>query len=139
MLNSHKVISDLPADLPLVVLDPVLFEQVLVNLFENAAKYGSDGSEICVRARADGSGVVLQILDEGPGIADADRERIFEKFYRAQKGDFVQAGTGLGLPICRGFIEALHGSIEAGHQNDRTGAVFTIHLPASHGEKVRLS
>ena len=67
MLNSHKVISDLPADLPLVVLDPVLFEQVLVNLFENAAKYGSDGSEICVRARADGSGVCCRFLTKGPG------------------------------------------------------------------------
>jgi two-component system sensor histidine kinase KdpD len=73
--------------------------------------------------------VALQILDEGVGIPPGDVERIFDKFYRAQKGDQVRAGTGLGLAISRGFVEALKGTITAGNRTDRSGAVFTIRLP----------
>ena len=69
------------------------------------------------------------MLDEGVGIPPDDVERIFDKFYRAQKGDQVRAGTGLGLAISRGFVEALKGTITAANRADRTGAVFTIRLP----------
>jgi two-component system sensor histidine kinase KdpD len=71
----------------------------------------------------------LLILDEGNGIPPADLEHIFDKFYRAQKGDQVRAGTGLGLAISRGFVEAMQGTITAANRTDRTGAVFTIRLP----------
>jgi two-component system sensor histidine kinase KdpD len=71
--------------------------------------------------------VKLQVLDEGDGIAEADLERIFDKFHRAQKGDQVRAGTGLGLSISR--VEAMHGAITAANRKDRTGAVFTMTLP----------
>jgi two-component system sensor histidine kinase KdpD len=71
----------------------------------------------------------LQIKDEGDGIPPEEVERIFDKFYRVQKGDQVRAGTGLGLAISRGFIEAMKGTIVAGNRNDRRGAVFTIRLP----------
>ena len=73
--------------------------------------------------------MTLQVLDEGDGIPPADLERIFDKFYRVQKGDQVRAGTGLGLAISRGFVEAMHGTIAAGNRSDRSGAVFTIRLP----------
>jgi two-component system sensor histidine kinase KdpD len=69
------------------------------------------------------------MLDEGAGIPAGDVERIFDKFYRAQKGDQVRAGTGLGLAISRGFVEALKGTITAANRADRSGAVFTIRLP----------
>jgi two-component system sensor histidine kinase KdpD len=69
------------------------------------------------------------VLDEGGGIPTEDLERIFDKFYRAQKGDRVRAGTGLGLAISRGFVEAMGGTIAAGNRSDRSGAVFTIALP----------
>ena len=72
---------------------------------------------------------MLQVLDEGDGIPPDDLERIFDKFYRAQKGDQVRAGTGLGLAISRGFVEAMHGTIVAANRTDRSGAVFTIRLP----------
>jgi two-component system sensor histidine kinase KdpD len=78
---------------------------------------------------------VLQILDEGEGIPPADLEHIFDKFYRAQKGDQVRAGTGLGLAISRGFVEALKGTIVAANRNDRSGAVFTIRLPIPSGRQ----
>jgi K+-sensing histidine kinase KdpD len=66
---------------------------------------------------------VLQILDEGAGIPPAELESVFDKFYRAQKGDHVRPGTGLGLAISRGFVEAMHGTISAANRSDRSGAV----------------
>ena len=88
------------------------------------------GSRIDIRATRDGELVEIEVVDEGPGIPPADFERIFDKFYRVQKGDQVRAGTGLGLAISRGFVEALHGTITAANRTDRSGAVFTVMLPA---------
>ena len=79
--------------------------------------------------KRDGPAVYLQVLDEGGGIPPDDLEHIFDKFYRAQKGDQVRAGTGLGLAISRGFVEAMRGTITAANRSDRSGAVFTIMLP----------
>lgn len=129
ILAAHQVDVDLPNNLPMLRIDPVLFEQVLFNLFDNAGKYSEPKSHIRVQAFTDGRTLTLQILDEGAGISEEELERVFGKFTRAQKGDSVQAGTGLGLAICRGFIEAMGGSIVVGNRSDRTGAVFTIKLP----------
>ena len=65
--------------------------------------------------------VVLQVIDEGPGIPPDDLERVFDTFYRVRKGDQVRAGTGLGLSICRGFVEAMGGTISAANRTDRSG------------------
>jgi two-component system, OmpR family, sensor histidine kinase KdpD len=129
ILSEHRVELELAGDLPMLELDAVLFEQVLFNLLDNAAKYAPRGTTICIRSWRDGSFVYLQILDEGSGIPPGDLEHIFDKFYRAQKGDHVRAGTGLGLAISRGFVEALHGTIVAENRPDRGGAMFTIRLP----------
>jgi two-component system sensor histidine kinase KdpD len=129
MLVRHRVELDLACDLPMLDLDAVLFEQVLFNLLDNAAKYAPVGSTIRVQGWQDQGAVSLQIVDEGEGIPPGDLEHIFDKFYRAQKGDQVRAGTGLGLAISRGFIEAMHGTIAAANRTDRSGAVFTIRLP----------
>jgi two-component system sensor histidine kinase KdpD len=137
ILARHRVDVDLAADLPMLDLDAVLFEQVLFNLLDNAAKYAPAGTTIRLQAWRDDRAVWLQILDEGDGIPPADLERIFDKFYRVQKGDQVRAGTGLGLAISRGFIEAMHGTIAAANRNDRSGAVFTIRLPRT-AEPARL-
>ncbi|MBB3316270.1 two-component system sensor histidine kinase KdpD [Rhizobium sp. BK181] len=129
ILAHHQTAIRIPADLPMVRVDPVLFEQVLFNLFDNAAKYAPEGSSIRIEAWADAYSVMIQVLDEGPGIPPADVDRVFDTFYRVRKGDQVRAGTGLGLSICRGFVEAMGGTITAGNRNDRSGAVFTIRLP----------
>jgi two-component system sensor histidine kinase KdpD len=129
ILAHHRVKLDLAKDLPMVEIDPVLFEQLLFNLLDNAAKYAPAGSIVTIQSWSDRDTVGLKVLDEGEGIPPDDLERIFEKFYRAQKADHVRAGTGLGLAISRGFIEAMHGSISAGNRTDRNGAVFTITLP----------
>jgi two-component system sensor histidine kinase KdpD len=129
VLSDHRVEVEMSGMLPMLKLDPVLFEQVLFNILDNAAKHAPAGSTISVRAWQSDGTVTLQILDEGEGIPPEDLERIFDKFYRARKGDRVPAGTGLGLPICRGFIEAMDGTIEAANRSDRSGAVITIKLP----------
>ena len=129
LLAGHHVKIALQPDLPMVKLDPVLFEQVLFNLFDNAAKYAPDGTTISVAADQTGQSVTVRVLDEGDGIPEADLERIFDKFYRARAGDRQRAGTGLGLAICRGFVEAMGGTISAANRDDRKGAVFTIRLP----------
>jgi two-component system sensor histidine kinase KdpD len=129
VLAPHETSIDMARDLPMLKLDPVLFEQVLFNLLDNAAKYTPAGTVIEIRAWQESGIVRLQILDEGGGIPQADLERIFDKFYRVQAGDRRRVGTGLGLAICRGFVEAMGGTIIAGNRPDRTGAVFTITLP----------
>jgi two-component system sensor histidine kinase KdpD len=129
ILARHKVELELGGDLPMLELDAVLFEQALFNLLDNASKYAPAGTTIRLRGWRDDDAAFLQILDEGEGIPNADLEHIFDKFYRAQKGDQVRAGTGLGLAISRGFIEAMHGTIGAANRTDRSGAVFTIRLP----------
>ncbi len=129
ILRHHHVQLDLATDVPMLALDAVLFEQVLFNLLDNAAKYAPAGTTICIRSWRDQEGVSLQVVDEGEGIAQDDLEHIFDKFYRAQKADQVRAGTGLGLAISRGFIEAMRGTIVAANRADRRGAVFTIRLP----------
>jgi two-component system sensor histidine kinase KdpD len=131
VLQQHRTEVEIDADLPMFRIDPVLFEQVLFNLLDNAAKYSPTGSIIKIRAWQDDGFVRLQILDEGDGIPADDLERIFDKFYRVRKGDRVRAGTGLGLPICRGFVDAMGGTIEAANRSDRSGAVFTIKLPVT--------
>jgi two-component system sensor histidine kinase KdpD len=135
ILVHHKVSLELVADLPMLELDAVLFEQVLFNLLDNAAKYAPSGTKISIRGARDQDSVALQILDEGSGIPPAELESVFDKFYRAQKGDHVRPGTGLGLAISRGFVEAMRGTISAANRIDRSGAVITIRLPvpaASH-------
>lgn len=127
--GQHRIETDLAADLPMLQLDPVLFEQVLFNLIDNAAKYAPAGSTIRIQAWADDGRLELQVLDEGPGIPPADLERIFDSFYRVNKTDHVRAGTGLGLSICRGFVEAMGGTISAANRADRSGSVFTITMP----------
>jgi two-component system sensor histidine kinase KdpD len=131
ILQNHQVKIDLEPNLPMVKIDMVLMEQVLFNLFDNAAKYAPQGSRIEVAAARENGFVAVRVLDEGDGIPDADLERVFDKFYRVRRGDRQRAGTGLGLAICRGFIEAMGGRITAANRTGRKGAVFTITLPAA--------
>jgi two-component system, OmpR family, sensor histidine kinase KdpD len=129
ILGQHRVEIELEPNLPMLKLDAVLFEQVLFNLLDNAAKYAPPNSTIRVQSWRQQDAVKLEIIDEGSGIPREDVERIFDKFHRAQKSDQVRAGTGLGLAISRGFIEAMGGEISAANRQDRPGAVFAITIP----------
>jgi len=128
-LRGHKVVLDLPDDLPPVFADPLLMEQALVNLLDNAAKYSPPGSEIRIHAEATTSSVLVMVADEGPGIPPDALPYIFDKFYRAKASDSRIAGTGLGLAVARGFVEAFGGTLDAVNRGDRSGALMTIALP----------
>jgi two-component system sensor histidine kinase KdpD len=130
ILADHRTQVSLEPGLPMLDVDAVLFEQVLFNLLDNAGKYAPPGALIAIKAWRDSGRVTVQVVDEGPGIPPADLERVFDKFYRGGVADRRRAGTGLGLAICRGFVEAMRGTITAANRTDRSGAVFTMQLPA---------
>jgi two-component system sensor histidine kinase KdpD len=126
-LSGRDVKTSVAPDLPLLSVDPVLFEQVLVNLVENAIKHTPSGSPIEIGARLLPEGVAIEVADRGPGIPAGSEELMFEKFRRGT--DARSGGVGLGLAICRGIVEAHRGTITAAHRAGG-GAVFTVLLPS---------
>jgi two-component system sensor histidine kinase KdpD len=133
LTGGHIIALELEPGLPPLNIDPVLTEQVLFNLLDNAVKYAPPASRIMLRARKEGAMARMEIADEGEGVPEDDRERIFDKFYRVRAGDRKRAGTGLGLSIARGFLESMGGSITAGNR-EGGGAVFTLVLPLATPE-----
>ena len=131
LLQGHEITVDVQENLPAATANFALLEQALFNVIDNAAKYSPARGEIQVRAFAEGAEVVFQILDRGVGIPDHRAEVIFQKFSRASHGDSKPPGTGLGLVIARGFLQAMGGEIATANRSDGSGAVFTIWLPAS--------
>ena len=119
---------EVPDSLPPVLVDPVRLDQVLTNLLDNARQYAA-GSPVTVTARARGQRVELRVIDHGPGIPEAAREHVFDQFYRV-RGNGRPEGTGMGLAICRGIVEALGGTIRA-ERTPGGGATFVISLPAT--------
>jgi two-component system sensor histidine kinase KdpD len=136
VLAHHEVKPSLPPDLPMLKLDPVLFEQALFNLLDNAAKYSPAGSHVAVTAELIGSHVRLSVSDGGAGIPPTDVERIFDKFYRVQASDNKRPGTGLGLAISRGFIESMGGTLSASNRAGESGALFLITLPVPEAREI---
>jgi len=125
-LGAREIRVNLPPTMPLLSVDPVLFEQVFVNLFENVIKHCSADTPIEITARVEDKTFKIEIADRGPGLPAGAESQVFEKFYR---GPGVRAGgVGLGLSICRGIIMAHGGTISA---ENRTGggALFRIALP----------
>lgn len=125
--QNREIRVRLPDQIPFLLGDDVLLEQVLVNVVSNAIKYSPDYSVIEVKVRRNDNSMTIAVADSGIGIRDIDRERIFDKFYRADTTKHVP-GTGLGLAICKGIVEAHGGTIAAEPNWDR-GTVVTITLP----------
>ena len=125
-LSSHPVDVQLPPELPLVPIDELLIEQVFINLLENAAKYTPPGTPITISAQHADGAVVVEVADQGPGIASGNGEAVFRKFYRAGRGN--EGGAGLGLTICRGIVTAHGGRIWV-DQRSGQGAVFRFTIP----------
>ncbi len=116
-------------DLPMVQADPVLIEQALINILENAAKYSAAGTPITVSGRADGMRVVLSIRDEGVGLDKNELQRVFAPYYRAGRLAGQVAGTGLGLMVSKAFVEATGCEIWAESAGAGHGATFCIGMP----------
>ncbi len=127
-LRDHTVVRQLPADPPLVSVDPVLVEQALVNILENAAKYSPTGSVITVLVEARGDKVAIAVTDQGAGLAPGEVDEIFGRFYRGDQGRTI-AGSGLGLSIARAFVDASGGSITVASDGPGLGTTFTLLLP----------
>ncbi|MBW8844375.1 MAG: DUF4118 domain-containing protein [Burkholderiales bacterium] len=127
VLAGREVAVDLPAELPLVELDAVLIERVLVNLLENAVKYTPPGGPIRVAARAAGRQVEIDVSDSGPGFPAGREEKLFDKFERGDR-ESATPGVGLGLAICKAIVEAHGGRISA-HNVPTGGACVRVELP----------
>lgn len=117
--------------LPPVMADADRLEDVLANLIGNARRFSPPGAPVLVRAHADGGAVQIEVEDRGPGIAEAERERIFDRFYQAQRGaERRQGGAGLGLYIARAYVTAMAGDIRVDGAPGG-GSVFRVRLPAA--------
>jgi two-component system sensor histidine kinase KdpD len=129
-LAGRLVSVKLPPGIPMIYVDAVMIEQVLINLLENVLRYTPEGSPVEFSADVSSLAVEISIADRGPGIPKGCENKLFEKFYRVQR-EAAQSGVGLGLTICRAIIEAHGGSIKA--QNRPTGgAVFSLMIPLDH-------
>jgi two-component system sensor histidine kinase KdpD len=126
-LAPERVRVVLPDDLPVINVDPALFERVLCNLLENAAKFTPPQSEIVISASLSGARIAIVFEDEGPGLPPQKEEAIFQMFERGNR-DSPIPGVGLGLAICRAIVEA-HGGAIRGENRARRGARFLIELP----------
>jgi two-component system sensor histidine kinase KdpD len=125
--REHPLSIVLAPDLPLVPLDAVLIEQVLVNLLENAVKHTPPGTAVSVGSWPRDDGVLIEVADRGKGLAPGDELRVFEKFYRGGS-DSGRGNVGLGLAICKGMVEAHGGRIWA-ENLPQGGAAFRFTLP----------
>ncbi|MGA8260450.1 MAG: ATP-binding protein [Arenicellales bacterium] len=128
-LKGTKLEIDIAEDAALLHVHGVFIEQVLINLLENAARYSQPNQEITIDARRIGDQIVIDVIDQGPGIPEADREKIFEMFQSAHDSKSGREGAGLGLAICRGLIGAHGGAIEARPGPGGKGACLRVTLP----------
>ncbi len=129
-LGGRPVTTTLAEEVPLLSIDPVLVEQLFVNLLENAAKYTPPGSPIEIRASREGGTIVVEVADRGPGLPSGAEERVFERFFRG--AHTTVRGVGLGLPISRAIAQA-HGGRLAAANRPGGGAVFRLTLPLPAG------
>ena len=121
--------TEVPAELPLLYVHAALIEQALINVLENAARFSPAEGHLELRVTVEDQQLCFAVADEGPGIAEADRERIFDMFYTAARGDRGGQGTGLGLAICRGMVGAHGGHIRVEDGLAGRGTCITLCLP----------
>ena len=129
VLAPLQVSTEVPAELPLLYVHAALIEQALVNVLENAARFSPSHGRLQLRAGADEQEIFFSVSDEGPGIPEEDRAKIFDMFYTAARGDRGGQGTGLGLAICQGMVGAHGGRISVADGIDGRGTCITLHLP----------
>lgn len=127
-LASERISLKLPKPSPLAYVQPALMEQVLVNLLENAAKFSPPDSKVEISVGLTGDTLEIVVSDQGVGIEDQDKQRVFNMFYTGQGGDRSAYGSGLGLAICHGMVKAHGGNIQI-QDNLHGGTKVIIQLP----------
>ncbi|HWA77271.1 MAG TPA: ATP-binding protein [Polyangiaceae bacterium] len=135
-LGQREVQVNVRGELPLISMDPVLIDQVLANLIENALRYTPDASPLEISVHTNAKEAVLEVADRGPGIADDERSKVFDKFYRGSRAKLKDGGSGLGLTICRAVARA-HGGRIAIHPRLGGGTTVEFALPLSSSGKPR--
>src|SRR5437764_12487115 len=138
VLQERTVQTDLPDDLPAVELDYLQMDQVLSNLIENAVRYTPPESPIEVSAQIEGDQMVISVADRGPGIPQTDKERVFDKFYRVlgtKRYTTGITGSGLGLAVSKGLVEAHGGHIWV-EDREGGGSIFRFTLPVGKTEDI---
>ena len=130
-LDGHRVELEIPEELPPVACDYTQVDQVVTNLLENAVNHTPPGTSVLTRACVEGEDVRVEVLDDGPGIAAGDRERVFRPF---ERGRTRAQGSGLGLTIARGFVEAHGGRLWVEDAGAGHGARFVFTLPVATTE-----
>lgn len=138
LLQGRVLHTYLPEDLPPIEVDYLHIDQVLTNLIENVARYTPLESPIDVSVQRDGSQLIISVADRGPGIPSPDLERVFDKFYRVQRGQHstgYPTGSGLGLAVSKGLVEAHSGRIWAENRQGG-GALFSVALPIGSPEGI---
>lgn len=126
-----EVVRAVPEDLPLLYAHAALIEQALFNVLENAARFSPAGAAVRIEVAARSDALAIDVTDEGPGIPEAERERIFDMFVTG--GDVQRHGSGLGLAICRGMVAAHGGSVEALPGPGGRGSRIHMLLPLTAG------
>jgi two-component system sensor histidine kinase KdpD len=130
-LGSRRLEIEIPAELPLVRVDATFVDQALTNVLENAVKYTPDEATIRIVATAEGARVRLAVEDSGPGVPAGSLARLFDKFYRVpRRGEGARRGTGIGLTVVRGLVEAMGGSVTA-RPSDLGGLAIELDLPTA--------
>ncbi|VVN11375.1 sensor histidine kinase [Pseudomonas fluorescens] len=129
VLAPLQVSTEVPAQLPLLFVHAALIEQALVNVLENAARFSPTHGRLQLRVGADDSELFFSVSDEGPGIPEEERAKIFDMFYTAARGDRGGQGTGLGLAICQGMVGAHGGRISVADGIEGRGTCIALHLP----------
>jgi len=129
VLAPLQVSTDVPNELPLLFVHAALIEQALVNVLENAARFSPTHGRLQLNAGANDQEIFFSVSDEGPGIPEDERAKIFDMFYTAARGDRGGQGTGLGLAICQGMVGAHGGRISVADGIDGRGTCITLHLP----------
>ncbi len=138
-LRAHRLEVNVAAEARRVYADATLLEQVIVNVLDNAAKFSPPGSRIELNAAVLDDEVIISITDEGPGIPPAERERVFDMFYRVRDRDERRPGSGLGLAICKGFVEVMGGRISVRGSREGHGTRIEITLPRREPPAGRLT
>ena len=130
-MAGHRVALNMPSDLPLIHVDPVLVKQALVQIFDNAAKYSPAGSQITIAARARDGRMILSVSDQGAGLTANEQPQIWDRFVRGERHAATTSGSGLGLWIANAFIAANGGKMNAVSDGPGLGATLSIELPVT--------
>jgi two-component system sensor histidine kinase KdpD len=130
-IGARKVIVNLPGDLPLIHVDPVLVQQALVQVFDNAAKYSPPESIITVTARAAGERMQIDVADQGAGLTPDEKAKMWDRFFRGERQAAITSGSGLGLWIANAFVAANGGKLAAASSGPGQGTTISIELPVA--------